>query len=188
MNVLIIPEDFRNDQYILQPLVSSMYAALGKPRAKVKVCRDPLLGGVTEALNHDRLAEVFERYDGMTDVYMLCVDRDGVNGRRDALRAIEEKFGGERALLTVAAQEELETWALAGVETPAEWRWREVRADVSVKERYFEPLATSMGVKDGPGGGRMAIGQAAARSLDAIRQKCPEDFGALFDGAQQLLR
>ena len=35
MNVLIIPEDFRKDQYILKPILEAMLAAVGKPQAKV---------------------------------------------------------------------------------------------------------------------------------------------------------
>ena len=33
MNVLIIPEDFRNDQHILKPLFRRLFRAIGKPHA-----------------------------------------------------------------------------------------------------------------------------------------------------------
>ena len=42
MNVLIIPEDFRQDQFILKPIIKAMLSALGKRRATVKVCREPI--------------------------------------------------------------------------------------------------------------------------------------------------
>ena len=45
MRVLIIPEDFRNDQYLLRPLFDRLFRSLDIP-AKVAVCQDPLLGGV----------------------------------------------------------------------------------------------------------------------------------------------
>jgi len=48
MNVLIIPEDFRQDQFVLKPIIKAMLSALGKRRATVKVCRDPLLPPRTE--------------------------------------------------------------------------------------------------------------------------------------------
>ena len=54
-----------------------------------------------------------------------------------------------------------------------------VRAEIQVKERYFDVLAHERGVADGPGGGRKALGEEAARNLPAIRLKCPEDFDAL---------
>ena len=62
MNVLIIPEDFRQDQFILKPIIKAMLSALGKRRATVKVCRDPLLGGVTEAMKWERIAEIIDMY------------------------------------------------------------------------------------------------------------------------------
>ena len=50
MKILVIPEDFRKDQYILKPIITAMMAKLGKPRTKVMVCQDPLLGGITLTL------------------------------------------------------------------------------------------------------------------------------------------
>ena len=53
MNVLIIPEDFRKDQYILKPIIVRMLAEVGKPRANVKMCLEPLLGGIDQAPTGD---------------------------------------------------------------------------------------------------------------------------------------
>ena len=178
MNVLVVPEDFRKDQYILKPLFRRLLKELGRPRARIVVCQDPLLGGVVEALKSERLAEVVDRYP-MVDVFVLCVDRDGRSGRRRRLDEIEAEFGSERAFFAENAWEELETWTLAGLTLPAEWQWTEVRAEVAVKERYFDKLALQRGVADAPGGGRRPLGEEAARRIDAIRQKCPEDFDAL---------
>ena len=55
----------------------------------------------------------------------------------------------------------------------------EVRAEVSVKERYFAPLARQRGVAGGLGQGRMRLGEEAARNITAIRRKCREDFDRL---------
>ena len=52
-----------------------------------------MLGGVEEALKSDRIAEVVEQHEGMTDVFVLCVDRDGDVGRRRRLDDIEAEFG-----------------------------------------------------------------------------------------------
>lgn len=71
MRILVIPEDFRKDQYILKPIFSRLLQNIGKPQANVRVCQDPLLGGVTEAMKPDRLAEIFERYEGMIDIFIL---------------------------------------------------------------------------------------------------------------------
>ena len=39
MKVLVVPEDFRKDQFILKPLLSHLLASLGKPRATVMSVR-----------------------------------------------------------------------------------------------------------------------------------------------------
>ena len=178
MNVLIIPEDFRNDQYILKPLFDALLASLGKPRAKVIVCTAPLLRGVTEALKTERIDEIVDRYP-MIDLFLLCVDRDGLVGRRTRLDAIEHQYAGRVSFLAENAWEELETWALAGLTLLPGWTWANVRAAVSVKEDYFHPLAIHRKVADGPGRGRKALGIQAAKRLGAIRVKCPEDFDSL---------
>ena len=178
MRVLVIPEDFRNDQHILKPLFSGLLRALGRRSVRVEVCQDPLLGGVVEALKSDRLAEVIEQYP-MADVFILCVDRDGVVGRRQRLDEIEVEFGNGLSFLAENAWEEIETWVLAGLDLPNNWRWGDVRAEVHVKETYFEPLADQRGLSDSPGGGRKVLGEEASRRLSAIRLKCPEDFDTL---------
>ena len=77
------------------------------------------------------------------------------------------------------AWEELETWVLAGLRLPKKWQWADVRAEISVKERYFDVLARRRGVADAPGGGRKPLAEEAARRIDAIRRKCVDDFDAL---------
>ncbi len=124
MNILIIPEDFRKDQYLLKPLFLRLFSDIGKARIRLEVCQDPLLGGVTEALKSERLLEIVDRYDGMTDLYILCVDRDGVEGRRQRLNQIEREFNRGRRFVAGNAWEELETWTLAGLDLLPEWRWQ----------------------------------------------------------------
>ena len=179
MNILIIPEDFRNDQYILKPLFSRLFRSFGRRRVHVDVCRDPLLGGVGEALKSERIKEVVRKHRGMTDIFILCIDRDGEEGRRQRLDEIEAIFGDVRVFLAADAWEEIETWVLAGLDLPTARSWKTVRAEVQVKERYFEPLVAERNLSDEPGGGRKPLAEEASRRIDAIRQKCPEDFDAL---------
>ena len=179
MNVLIIPEDPQHDQHILKPIFEGLFRSIGKPRAKVIVCQDPVLGGVAEALKSNRIAQIIEQHRGMTDIFILCVDRDGVDGRRQRLNQIEQKFGNEHIFLAENAWQEIEIWALAGLQLPKEWRWADVRAEINVKEQYFEPYAVQRGLSDELGGGRKALGEKASRRISAIRQKCPEDFDSL---------
>lgn len=179
MRVLVIPEDFRYDQHILKPLFQRLFASLGKRKARVEICRDPLLGGVSEALKLESLQDVVDQHEGMADIFILCVDRDGEEGRRRRLDEIEDKFDNGRNFVAECAWEEIETWALAGLDLPKGWSWADVRAEIHVKETYFDPLAQERGVADGPDRGRKALGEEAARRIPAIRSKCPEDFDAL---------
>ncbi len=181
MKVLVIPEDFRNDQYILKPLFKKLMRSMGKQNARVEICSDPLLGGIGEAMKSKRIQEIVDDYDGMIDIFVLCVDRDGVPERRRRLNQIENEFSEDgRRFLAENAWEELETWVLAGLRRPRAWPcWPDIRAEVHVKETYFDELAKDRSVADGPGRGRKALGEEAARRIRTIRQKCPEDFDAL---------
>lgn len=126
-----------------------------------------------------RLSEIVERYRGMTDIFILCVDRDGDVGRRVRLDEIESTFQDGAAFLAANAWEELETWVLAGLDLPVQWKWADVRAEINVKETYFEELVRRRGLVDDPGGGRRGLGDEAARRIPAIRAKCREDFDHL---------
>ena len=180
MKVLVIPEDFRKDQYLLRPLFSRLFRTIGRRHVQMEICRAPLLGGVDEALKSGRIADVMHRHGGMADLVVLCVDRDGRLGRQVRLREMEREFGAaRRVFLAENAWEELETWVLAGLTLPSGWRWADVRAEVQVKERYFDPLVRQRGISDTPGEGRRLLGIEAARRIGAIRQKCPEDFDSL---------
>lgn len=184
MRVLVIPEDFRQDQFLLKPLFNSLFQKrLGLSRSRVRVCQDPNLGGVGEALKAERIQEIVDRYKSMVDVFILCIDRDGVVSRRQALDDIERNVQapGISWFFAEAAWEEIETWALAGLDLPPEWRWQEIRKEVHVKEEYFEPLVRVRRLEASPGRGRKPLGLEAARRIDRILQWCPEDFGALAE-------
>ena len=177
MNILVIPEDFRKDQYILKPLISRLFRHLGAPNPRVEICRDPLLGGDGEALKTGKLVEIVNDKKGMTDIFILCVDRDGRTGRRQRLDELEALFGA--TFFAENAWQEIETWVLAGLTLPRHWRWADVRAEVQVKEVYFDPLAAQRGVGGERDGGRKVLGTEASRRIRAIRQKCPEDFDSI---------
>ena len=179
MNVLIIPEDFRYDQHILKPLFSRLLQSIGRRRVHVAVCRDPVLGGVSEALKSERVEEIVRKHGGMTDIFILCIDRDGNTNRRQILDRLESEFDNGQTFLAENAWEELETWVLAGLKLPGNWRWANVRAEVDVKERYFEPLVAERNLANAPGDGRKPLAEEASRRIRTIRQKCPEDFDAL---------
>jgi hypothetical protein len=185
MNVLVIPEDFRKDQYILKPIIAAMLVAVGGPRATVRVCQDPLLGGIGEALKWERIEEILRRYRYQVDLFLLCVDRDGEAGRRDQLDRLERQAAtslGEGCLLLAEnAWQELEVWTLAGHDFLPGWRWAAIRAERDPKERYFAQLARQRTLLLEPGGGRKTLSEEAARRYGRIRRRCPQDIAALED-------
>ena len=179
MKVMIIPEDFQNDQYILKPLFTRSLRSIGASSVEIRMCYERRFRGVDQALTLESLAGIVRQFGGMIDIFVLCVDRDGVVGRRQRLDQIEDEFQDRCVFFGENAWEEIETWVLAGLELPSDWRWSDVRAEVDVKERYFEPLAALRGLTGSLGRGRKALGEEASRRVRAIRQKCPEDFDSL---------
>lgn len=182
MNVLVIPEDFRKDQYMLKPIVAAMLDWIGVT-ARVEVCQDPLLGGVTETLKWERIREIIEQYSWKVKLFLLCVDRDGDANRRTALDNLEQKASyvlpADRRFFAENAWQEIEVWVLAGHDLPNEWSWEAIRAERDVKEAYYQPFAKSQGVFNSPGEGRRKLAEEAERRYRRVRQLCPEDVEAL---------
>jgi hypothetical protein len=180
-NVLVIPEDFRKDQYMLKPIIKAMMEKLGKPKAKVVVCKDPLLGGVEQALKWERIEEIINRYK-MVDLFLLCVDRDGKENRKNSLDKIEQSAKNilqNKCLVSENAWQEIEVWVLAGHDLPPDWNWQQIRQEVHPKEMYFIPFADRRSLLNSPGEGRKILAEEAAKKYDRIRQLCPEDIANL---------
>jgi hypothetical protein len=193
MRVLVIPEDSRRDKDLLKPLIQALMAELGRPRAKVRVCEKPVLGGVAEALKWERIQGIIELWGGQTDLFLLLVDRDGAQnaGRSFTLASLEQRsiglLGDETALLGELAIEEVEVWVLAGHDLPSEWRWKDIRAETNPKERYFASfLAEHRKIVD-DAAGRAIVAEEAARSIRRILARCPEDLGRLANRIRERL-
>jgi hypothetical protein len=160
-----------------------MFAEVGKPNANVRVCLDPLMGGISEATKWERIKDVLDRYRGMVQIFLLLVDRDGVAGRRETLNGLEERaaaqLGDGKTMLGENAWQEIEVWALAGRNLPGDWQWQAIRADVHPKEVYFEPLARQRGLTKEPGEGRTTMGREGAQNYNRVRSRCKEDIQSL---------
>jgi hypothetical protein len=190
LRVLIVPEDFRKDQYMLKPLIKAMFDALDKPNAKIEVCKRPLLRGVDQALDREKLADVFEDYGGMVDLFLLCVDRDCQPNRRDRLddRELWAETSYQCALIAENAWQEIEVWVLAGHDLPVDWSWQAVRAECDPKEVYFMPFSEQQGVVQTPSEGRKILAEESGRRYDRIKQLCPEDVAELEDKIRAWLK
>ena len=51
MRVLVIPEDFTKDQYMLKPIIEAMLEKVGRSNVIVRVCQDPRFHGVSEVMD-----------------------------------------------------------------------------------------------------------------------------------------
>ena len=190
-NVLIIPEDFRKDQAILKPIVEALFKYLGKPRANVNVCRDPQFGGISNVTAWGKISPVLNRYRGNFQLILLLVDRDGNENRRESLDNLQTLAKENYPTLNFIAEnawQEVEVWALAGCgDLPAEWQWREIRAEINPKERFFSAYSQFRGFSQLEHEGRKEIATAAAAQYLRIRTLCPEDIQVLEARIQQIL-
>ncbi|WP_434683727.1 hypothetical protein [Pseudanabaena minima] len=194
MNVLIILEDFVNDESMVLPIVRAMMTAIGKPQAKVAVCKNPRLRGHAEALRWEKIQEILERYGGMTDLFLVCVDRDGNGDRRAKLDGLEkkaqeflaEKYQSPKKFLGENAWQELEVWVLAGCEDiPKVWKWSEIRSERKSKTSYFMRFAEQRSLLEARCQGRGILAEEASKRYDRIRQRCPEDIQELEKNIRQ---
>ncbi len=183
MNVFVIVEDHTNDRHIALPLIEQMLKGLGKPRAKVKICQDASLRGVKNATNWSLIKRVLDlRRD--VDIFLLLIDRDSDENRRQSLNFLEAKaaehFGTPNKFLAENAWQEIEVWAIAGQKAlPKDWNWADIRQHRDPKEAYFEPLAKSRNLIQEPGQGRTTLGREAAANYARVRSLCPEDIQQL---------
>lgn len=179
-NVLVIPEDCHKDRHSLDPIITRLVREI-VPKARVRICPNPRLRGVAQALDWPRhISQIVDSHRGVTDLFLVIVDRDGNPDRRAKLDhleacAAEALNRSDRLLIGAEAWQEVEVWILAGMsDLPKEPAWWAVRAEVNPKETYFDPYARSRGHRDSPEGGRKALALEAAKHYHRIRQLCPE--------------
>jgi hypothetical protein len=94
----------------------------------------------------------------------------------DLERKIPKILHPPRLFLAERAWQEVEVWALAGIDRRLEpkWTWGAIRGERDSKEMYFEPIAKARLLFNSPGQGRKELGLEFARNYANIRQNCPE--------------
>lgn len=184
-NVLVITEDFTKDEHVIKPIIERVLSDVGKPNAEVLVCRNPNFGGIGEALKIERLRnDVIARYP-MVNLFILFIDRDGDANRENTIAKLESTLTAELQAKNIRfvvelAHQEIEVFVLAGHELPAEWSWKEIRADPSVKDTYFREFVESQGAEILPFDGRKKLMAQAIKNWARIKSRCPEDIGSLL--------
>jgi len=181
LNVLIIAEDYRNDQFILKPIVNAMLDRVGKPNANLRICKDPLIEGDEDALDSETIEDVIFT-NRMVDLYLFLIDRDAEPHRHKRLRRVENDASSflrsTQDFFAGQAHQEVEVWLLAGqpdVPEALDASWGDVREERQAKEQYYVPYVEQKTLTNAPGGGRKPLGQTAgANYADRVRQLCDE--------------
>lgn len=170
MKILVIPEDPKLDQYILKPVVARIFADLGKS-PRIEVLSNPRLRGVAEALDSAKLADIVATYP-MNDLFLVIVDRDGVQSRQDAA-AVREAEHPQRLFVCLAI-EEVEVWMLAIHSRDLGIPWREIREEIHPKERFAIPFLNDRAPKLDLGQGRTWAMRDLGGQWRGVLDRCPE--------------
>ena len=178
-NVLVVPEHATYNGYILRPLCKRLLAEAGKPNSKVVVLPEPRVRGYAHA--KQLLVEQIFRDWWHFQLILFLPDADGAaQSRKDEflrLELIASQMPEPIKLICCAAEQELETWLLAGHPEKLKafgWPWREVREEISVKERFFQPFLERHGSPASPSQGREPLTQEALANYIGMKQRCPE--------------
>ena len=170
MKVLIIPEDPTLDQYILKPIVESIFRDVERS-ARVHVLSEPHLRGVDQALDKDVVAGIVAD-NPMVDLFLIVVDRDCVDSRNDRAQAREQEHPD--SLRFALAVEEVEVWMLALHRDDLGARWSDVRAHCDPKEEYAEPFLERQGWSTEVGRGRKKAMRNLAGNWRGLLGVCSE--------------
>jgi hypothetical protein len=178
-NVLVVPEDPTYNGYLLRPLCKRLLREAGRPNANIVVLPEPRVQGYSHAkkLLEDQIPRNWWHFE----LILFICDADGSAGsRKDEFEHLEQ-LANRRArsvkLVCCAAEQELETWLLSGHPEKLNdlgWRWQEVRGEVSVKERFFQPFLEKYGDAATPSQGRERLMLEALANFAGMKQRCPE--------------
>lgn len=181
MNVIVIPEDPTYDQHILQPLCTALLDWIEVPAPRVRIAEGNV-GGVPNALDVAVIGPIVERYAYIADLILLCVDRDAKDGRRDELDHVEsqiqttldEENAANNVFFAIAAVEDVETWALAGLDLPEGISWTNVRSGRRSAKDVLQTIAKERRVYQRQSRGYKSLGREAASNYKTVRQRCDE--------------
>lgn len=169
--VLVIPEDPTYNGAILKPIISSIVANAGKPRARVHVLTDPHLGGYDHAMRAIK-GQLIDKYC-YWDLWIFMPDADRATPA--AMQALEADLSARDVrLLCCPAEPEAEIYACAAYRGDISLEWKQARQHPQFKEIVFEPLLATYGDVRRAGGGRDLMVAESLKNLPLLLQLCPE--------------
>ncbi len=178
--VMVICENHRLDQHIIKPVVEHLFRDLDR-KARIDVLSDPPLGGVSQALDKQTVGQILDE-NPMIDLFLLIVDRDGIESRENKLQArLRQASGSDKRMVGCLAIEEVEVWALALHREELTDDWQQIRAERDPKEVYFDPLVKRMGWQESLGKGRVTAMKDLVGNWRSLMGRCPELQGLRQD-------
>jgi hypothetical protein len=172
VKVLVIPEDPKNDQFILKPIVDAIFADMGR-RARIDILREPRLRGVAQALDREIVAGIVAD-NPMVHLFILAVDRD-CDAFENTAKAVARRMEHPDRLVACLAVQEVEVWMLA-LHREMLPPWQEIRAECHPKERYAEPFLqqTAVNPVEVGGGRKRAMAALTRGTFRGLLQVCDE--------------
>ena len=176
MDVMIVPEDPRLDQYLLKPIVECLFQDLDVS-ANIRVLQEPRMRGVSQALDPDIIQnDVVDLYP-MVDLFLVIVDRDCDRESNEA-RAQTLQERSDVDLLVCLAQEEVEAWMLylhrEELHEHLGVGFSDVRDSCDPKDEFADPLLQSMEWTTKVGRGRKRAMRELGESWQGLVQVCDE--------------
>jgi hypothetical protein len=182
---MIVPEDPTLDQFILKPIIESIFRDLNRV-ARVQVLFNPRLRSVDQALEPTQLNSIIDSYP-QEDLFLLLIDRDCDQNRLNRVNARESEVTSRaKALIGCLAIEEVEIWAMALYQNQLPAPWQEMRKECHPKETHFHPLVEQLGLQTAVGRGRKQIMKGLSGQYSRLLQLCPE-IAELRDRIRQKL-
>jgi hypothetical protein len=169
-NILVIPEDPTYNGAILLPVVERVLAEVGKPNARIKILTDPAMKGIDRARDMIR-GEIFRRWGGTFDLWLFIPDADRATGLPELEEDMKEKGV---ALISCAADPEVEAWACASYSRRLVVPWNQVSGHPRFKEEVFQPALKEFGDLRAADEGRGKMIQRALNNYRGLKRLCPE--------------
>ena len=137
MNIIVIPADRSVAYRSLVPSLGQLLQVAGDPVARIR----PLCGpppDLLSASNGRRLAQIVERYANSVQIFIRCLDDNGLQGQKSNLGGSSEALVRRRTFWGEEAWANLSRWLLKDFD-PKEPHWMpDVRGEVRTAVRDAE--------------------------------------------------
>ena len=111
MNVIVIPADRNAACRGLAPLLNQLLQAAGDPAARIRGLCEPPADPLSASTGRE-LAQIVERYANSVQIFVRCLDGNGLQGQEAGLGGSNEALVRRRAFWGEGAWDSLGRWLL----------------------------------------------------------------------------